>query len=280
MSRPASADPVDTPSADVEGTSVATTTFVERLGHRFADPGLLAEALTHRSWCAEFEGRSNERLEFLGDAVLGLAVATRLFGEHPDLPEGELAKIRSSVVSAGALADVGRRIGLGDVLRLGRGEAASGGADKESILSDAMEAVIGAVFLDGGEASAFRLVDDLFADALDRAAEEPGLHDHKTRLQELVARHFPEQPAYRLHAEGPDHDKRFHAVVEVDGRTWGPGTGTSKKRAEQDAARLAWVDLCHLDDLAVTHEPYTGSDDPVTTPTTETVVLADTGSPR
>ncbi|SUZ96273.1 uncharacterized protein METZ01_LOCUS49127, partial [marine metagenome] len=169
---------------------------------------------------------------------------------HPGLPEGQLAKIRAGVVSADALAEVARRIDLGGALRLGRGEAASGGDDKESILSDAMEAVIGAVFLDGGQGPAFAVVDDLLDTAIDRAAEDPGVHDHKTRLQELVARHFGSSPNYALTSEGPDHDRRFHAVVEIDGRSYGPGTGTSKKRAEQAAAHLAWTELKGLDDPA------------------------------
>ena len=240
MSRLSSADPVTT------GAQV----IADCLGHRFADPDLLVEALTHRSWCAEQGGESNERLEFLGDAVLGLAVATRLYRVHPGLPEGQLAKIRAGVVSADALAEVARRIDLGGALRLGRGEAASGGDDKESILSDALEAVIGAVFLDGGQRPAFAVVDDLLDTAIDRAAEDPGVHDYKTRLQELVARHFGSSPNYVLTSEGPDHDRRFHAVVEIDGRSYGPGTGTSKKRAEQAAAHLAWTELEGLDDPA------------------------------
>jgi len=169
---------------------------------------------------------------------------------HPGLPEGQLAKIRAGVVSADALAEVARRIDLGGALRLGRGEAASGGDDKESILSDALEAVIGAVFLDGGQRPAFAVVDDLLDTAIDRAAEDPGVHDYKTRLQELVARHFGSSPNYALTSEGPDHDRRFHAVVEIDGRSYGPGTGTSKKRAEQAAAHLAWTELEGLDDPA------------------------------
>jgi len=240
MSPPASADPA---TAEVQA-------IADRLGHRFADPVLLIEALTHRSWCAEHGGVSNERLEFLGDAVLGLAVATRLYRLHPELPEGELAKIRAGVVSADALAEVARRIDLGRALRLGRGEAASGGDGKESILSDAMEAVIGAVFLDGGQGRAFAVVDGLLDSAIDRAAEDPGVHDHKTRLQELVARHFDAPPRYLLTSEGPDHDRRFHAEVEIDGTSYGPASGTSKKRAEQAAAHLAWTDLEGLDQSA------------------------------
>ena len=259
MSRPDLADS-STKYAQVVG---------DRLGRRFADPDLLTEALTHRSWCAEHGGESNERLEFLGDAVLGLAVAGRFFREHPDRSEGDLTMMRAGVINAEALAEVARRIDLGRALRLGRGEAASGGSGKESILSDAMEAVIGAVYLDGGQASAFALIEELFGTAIDRAAEDPGVHDHKTRLQELTARHFDSPPRYVLTSEGPDHDKRFHAEVEVDGRSYGPAPGISKKRAEQAAALLAWTELEGLDD-AVVLEPNER----------EPTVSADTGSER
>jgi len=209
------------------------------LGHEFADLTLLHLALTHRSWCAEHEGASNERLEFLGDAVLGMLVAERTYVQRPDLPEGQLAKIRASVVSSPALAEAARILGLGASLRLGRGEVSDGGEDKESILADALEAVIGAVYLDAGLDAARDLVDRLFAESLDRSAADPGEHDYKTRLQELVARNSTTPPRYVLTEDGPDHDKRFHATVEVAGRAHGPAVGTSKKRAEQAAARLA-----------------------------------------
>ncbi len=237
MSFPASADP---PHPD-------QSALVAALGHDFADPGLLLDALTHRSWCAENGGASNERLEFLGDAVLGLVIAERAFGGRPELPEGQLAKIRASVVSAPALAATGREVGLGDALRLGRGELSSGGADKESILADALEAVIGAVHLDAGLDAARTLVDRLFSELLDRSAVEPGGHDYKTRLQEVVAQRTEPAPRYAVTDDGPDHDKRFHAVVVAGGRSHGPATGTSKKRAEQAAARLACTALEYLE---------------------------------
>ncbi|MCU0274176.1 MAG: ribonuclease III [Acidimicrobiales bacterium] len=214
-----------------------------RIDHRFADPALLLQALTHRSWCAEHGESSNERLEFLGDAVLGVAVADRAYRRFSDLSEGELAKIRAAVVSAPSLADAARSIGLGDHLRLGKGEDLSGGRDKPSILADALEAVIGAVYLDGGWTAAGALVLDLFDEAILLASEGPGVGDHKTRLQELVARHFGRPPVYRLQDEGPDHDKRFFATVVVAGVVRGSGTGSSKKQAEQDAAREAWEQL-------------------------------------
>ena len=259
MSPPDSADPATTDAQAV----------ADRLGHQFTEPGLLVEALTHRSWCAENGGESNERLEFLGDAVLGLAVATRLYREHPDHSEGDLTIIRAGVINAVVLAEVARRIELGGALRLGRGEVTSGGDDKESILSDAMEAVIGAVFLDGGQQPAFAVIDELFDAAIDRAAEDPGVHDHKTRLQELVARHFDSPPRYALTSDGPAHDKRYHAEVEIDGRLYGPAAGVSKKRAEQAAAHLAWTALEGLEDL-VAPEPTEQ----------EPAVLADAGSDR
>lgn len=213
--------------------------FQTSLGHRFSEPHLLATALTHRSWCAEHEGDSNERLEFLGDSVLGLAVTDEVYRTRPDQDEGDLAKIRSAVVSEEALADAARSIKLGTVLRLGRGEDASGGRDKSSILCDAMEAVIGAVFLDGGHARAVDVVHGLMAEQIRVASLSPGDHDFKTRLQELVAQSSGEAPEYRLTFDGPEHDRQFLATVEVGGNTFGPGVGTSKKRAEQAAAEMA-----------------------------------------
>ena len=219
-----------------------TPTLGDRLGHRFDDERLARLALTHRSWCAENgDEESNERLEFLGDAVLGLAVADSLYRRYPDLPEGAFAKIRASVVSAPSLAELGRRIELGDDLRLGKGEAASGGSDKPSILADAVEAVIGAVFVDGGWVAALAAVERLLGPDIDRAARAPGVEDYKTRLQEAVAQQGGRPPRYKLSETGPDHDKRFTATVVLDGEVRGEGSGSSKKQAEQDAAREAWT---------------------------------------
>ena len=238
MSSPASTDLI------IDSTArTAEQALADHLGHEFADPALLEVALTHRSWCAEHEGEPNERLEFLGDAVLDLVVAERSYRSHPDLPEGQLAKIRAGVVSAGTRAATARRIGLGDALRLGRGEEASGGSDKDSILADAMEAVLGAVYLDAGLAAAVSVIGALFDPVIEQASADPGIHDYKTRLQELAASRFGSAPRYQLTADGPDHDKRFSATVEVGCRPFGPGTGTSKKRAEQEAARIAWQTL-------------------------------------
>ena len=200
--------------------------------------------MAHRSWCAETPGESsNERLEFLGDAVLGLVVTNHVFRTYPDLPEGELAKVRASVVNAEALAEVALSLDLGTYLRLGKGEDASGGREKPSILADAMEAVMGAVYLDGGWDAAATLVMALLGDRIEEGAAGPGGQDYKTRLQELAARHFDQLPRYDVRDEGPDHAKRFFAVVLLGGVERGRGEGRSKKQAEQQAARGAWHEL-------------------------------------
>jgi ribonuclease-3 len=212
-----------------------------RLDHHFVDRDLLRLALTHRSYCAEHDRtESNERLELLGDSVVGLAVTEHLYRTLPDRDEGVLAKIRSSVVSESALAGVAEEIGLGAALRLGRGELLSGGRSKPSILADAFEAVIGALYLDAGYAVAARAVVDLLGPQIESATMGPGGHDYKTRLQELTAQRFEQAPAYVLTESGPEHGKRFHATVSIDRRALGTGVGTSKKRAEQAAARAAW----------------------------------------
>ena len=232
------------PAASAAVPAEAIVTLVERLGRPFENEALLVRSLAHRSWCAETEGAlSNERLEFLGDAVLGLVVTDHLFLTYPDLPEGELAKVRASLVNAEALADVAAGLGLGEFLLLGKGEAASGGREKPSILSDAMEAVIGAVYLDGGWSAAADLVMALLADRIEEAAAGPGGQDFKTRLQELAARKFEQLPRYEVHDEGPDHAKRFYAKVFLAGEERGDGEGRSKKQAEQGAARVAWLQL-------------------------------------
>jgi ribonuclease-3 len=201
----------------------------------------LVHALTHRSWCAEQPGdESNERLEFLGDAVLGVVVTDHLFSAFPDLPEGQLAKARAAVVSSTTLAEVGRELGVGLDLRLGKGEDASGGREKASILADAVEAVLGAMYLDGGVEPVRRLVLEQLSQRIDQAAERPGDKDYKTRLQEVAAHDGFTPPVYALTESGPDHHKRFHATVAVGGERLGAGTGTSKKEAEQKAARAAY----------------------------------------
>ena len=221
-----------------------------RLGHRFSDPSLLELACTHRSWCAEHAGdASNERLEFLGDSVLSVIVTTELFTANPGLPEGELAKVRAALVSMPTLAEVATELDLGPALRLGKGEAASGGRAKPSILADAFEAVLGAVYVDGGLDTVRPIALRLFGSRLsDAVAAGPGGFDHKTQLQELVARQFDEVPEYQVRDEGPDHDKRFYAVVRAGGEVRGSGEGRTKKQAEQEAARVAWALLTSGED--------------------------------
>lgn len=214
--------------------------FCERLGYDFVDPELLGRSLTHRSWCAEHAGfRSNERLEFLGDSVLGVIVTNHLFHRHPDAGEGQLSRIRAAVVCAPALAEMAADLGLGEVLLLGKGEAASGGRDRPSILADAMEAVIGAVFIDGGIPAARDLVERLVEPRL----EDAGTPDHKSRLHERVAQEHDRQIRYEITDHGPEHDKTFRAVVLLDEDPFGIGSGRSKKQAEQEAAREAWLRL-------------------------------------
>jgi ribonuclease III len=226
----------------------AVDALQERLGHRFSRADLLPLALTHRSWCAEHEGYgSNERLEFLGDAVLGLVVTDFVFAAYPALAEGELAKVRAAVVSAAALCEVATELQLGSGLRLGRGEAGSGGRSKPSILADATEAVLGAVYLDGGFDAAREVVVRLFGARIEEAATNPGLRDYKTRLQELAARLFDAAPDYLVVEDGPDHAKSFHATVSIAGSARGEGHGRSKKQAQQSAARAAWMELAALE---------------------------------
>ena len=212
-----------------------------RLGWSFNESDLLFQALSHRSWCAETGGRpSNERLEFLGDAVLGLVVAEHCYAAYPVLSEGSLAKIRASVVNTGVLAEVGAELGLGDVVMLGRGEDSTGGRSKPSILANTTEAVIGAVYLDGGPAAARGLVMRLLDSRISVAAAGPGSEDFKTRLQEVVAQEIREVPQYEVTGTGPDHARRYTAQVFVAGEPVGEGAGRSKKDAEQAAARVAW----------------------------------------
>lgn len=201
-------------------------------------------ALTHRSFAYEHGGLpTNERLEFLGDSVLGIVVTDALYHDHPELPEGRLAKLRASIVNMHALAGVGRRMGLGQMLRLGRGEELTGGRDKASIVADAVEAVLGAVYLQHGLEVARTVVHSLFAEVM---ADAPGLGaglDWKTSLQELSASKGFGVPEYRVTEEGPDHAKMFEAVVLLGGEPRGGGAGTTKKEAEQQAASAAFTAL-------------------------------------
>lgn len=218
--------------------------LARRIGWEVVDQSLLVQALSHRSWCAEHPGwDSNERLEFLGDSVLGLIVADHLYRTYPAIPEGELTKVRASVVNSAALAEVAAALDVGGSLLLGRGEDLSGGREKPSILADATEALIGAVYLDRGWLAAHEVVMGLFGARIEEAAAGPGGQDYKTRLQELSARHFDQLPRYSLRDEGPDHAKEFEATVHVLGRPHGSGRGRSKKQAEQAAAKEAWEAL-------------------------------------
>lgn len=207
------------------------------------DPELLALALTHRSYAYEQGGiPHNERLEFLGDSILGQAVTVMLFTTQPDIDEGQLAKRRASVVSTLALAEVARGIGLGDFLLLGRGEEQTGGRDKDSILADTMEAVFGATYLSAGPEAATELVLRLTEPLLADPERYGAAMDPKTNLQELAARLGASPPKYSISSSGPDHDRRFIATVVV-GDVSMTGEGTSKKTAEMSAALSAWRTL-------------------------------------
>ena len=212
-----------------------------RLGYRFDEPGQLELAVTHRSWCAEHDGGpSNERLEFLGDAVLGLVVADFLYQRFPDLPEGQMAKTRASVVNAATLTDLAVDIELGGHLRLGKGEEISGGRTKASIVSDALEAIIGAVYVDGGLESAREFVLAQLGDRIDEAASQPGARDYKTLLQESAVRDGLASPEYDVTQTGPHHNRLFRAAVRIGGDVCGTGEGTTIKQAQRRAARVAW----------------------------------------
>ncbi|BCJ34749.1 ribonuclease 3 [Actinocatenispora thailandica] len=227
-------------------SSATPTELTAALGVELSPP-LLERALTHRSYAYEHGGLpTNERLEFLGDAVLGLVVTDALYRTHPDLPEGQLAKLRASVVNMRALAEVARGLGphgLGAYVRLGKGEETTGGRDKASILADTTEALLGAVYLEHGTDVAsvlvHKLFDPLMADASRRGA---GL-DWKTSLQELTANQGLGVPEYEVAEDGPDHAKTFTAWAVVASERFGSGNGRSKKEAEQRAAEQAWREL-------------------------------------
>lgn len=217
--------------------------LLEQLGVDI-DPELLVLALTHRSWAYEQGGvPHNERLEFLGDSILGQAITIELYGRLPDATEGELAKRRAGVVSTVALAEVARILGLGEYILLGKGEAASGGADKASILADTMEAVFGAAFLSAGHTAAAQLVLRLVGPLLDDPGRTGAALDPKTALQEVAAALGKGAPSYEIEAEGPDHARSFTATVHIDDAAVATGTGTSKKVAEMAAALAAHAQL-------------------------------------
>ena len=214
----------------------------ERLGAEQLDAALGLAALTHKSYCNEHRGEAvvdNERLEFLGDAVVDLLVSHRLMEQFPGADEGELSKLRALIVNEDSLARISRELQLGDLLRMGRGEELTGGRDKSSVLADALEAVIAAVYLTQGVVGAMALVDRHFAEALEGVAEGRSGDDYKTRLQELMQSLGRAPPRYRVVAEeGPDHAKKFEVEVSVGGEVFGRASGRNKKEAEQAAARL------------------------------------------
>ena len=218
----------------------------DSLGHRFQDATSLGEALTHRSYAnehPELAPGDNERLEFLGDAVVGMLVSSLLWEMFPDAPEGELTRRRADMVCEAALADVARSIGIGEALRLGRGEEKSGGRDKPRLLASALEACFGAVFLDGGAGAVAVVGRRLFASRLERAA--PGASDFKSRIQELSQARGQGTPTYELRGtEGPDHERLFHVAIRVAGTVVAEGSGRSKLEAEQAAAASA---LLHIE---------------------------------
>lgn len=217
-----------------------SVSFEKALGIRFSDPSLREVALTHRSFAFEQDvAPTNERLEFLGDAVLGLVITDLAYRAYGDLSEGELAKLRAAMVNMTMLAEVARELGLGEAVLLGRGEELSGGRDKASILADTLEAVLGAVYLDHGLRVAQRLIKRLFAPRMRAYVRGEGARDYKTLLQELAAQDFGRLPEYRVDERGPDHQKEFTASVVLGGNELGRGTGRSKKEAEQRAAREA-----------------------------------------
>jgi ribonuclease III len=205
---------------------------------------LLELALTHRSFAYESGGiPTNERLEFLGDSVLGVVITDALYHRYPDLPEGQLAKFRSAIVNARALADVARTLNLGTFIRLGRGEESTGGRDKSSILADTFEAILGAAYLDHGIDVTRKLILDLFEELIAEAATLGAGLDWKTSLQELTAEIGVGVPSYSITESGPDHAKEFSAQVVLGDRLYGHGTGSNKKEAEQQAAASAYAEL-------------------------------------
>jgi len=224
---------------------------------------LLRLALTHRSWAYEHGGLpTNERLEFLGDSVLGLVVTDELYRSHPDLPEGQLAKLRASVVNMNSLARVSRALGDGGIgphLLLGRGEQSTGGREKDSILADALEALIGAIHLGRGLEAASTIVHRLFDPLLAESATRGAGLDWKTSLQELGAAQGLGAPVYAVEDDGPDHAKTFTAAVLLAGEVRGTGTGRTKKAAEQEAAEAAWQALSAVDGSAAADGGPAGS---------------------
>lgn len=223
------------------GLSYGDAALQRALGVRVSDVELWNRALTHRSFAFEAGGSpDNERLEFLGDAVLQLIITDEIFRRLADAREGRLAKLRAAMVNTTRLADMARSLDLGAAVRLGRGEEQSGGRNKDSILADTLEAVFGALYLDQGLATATRVIQRLFRPLVDELSTQHAALDYKTALQELAAARLSSLPVYEVTDSGPDHDKEFVAVAILDGESLGHGQGRSKKAAEQQAARHAY----------------------------------------
>ena len=220
--------------------------LVARLGVELSEE-ILKQAITHRSFSYENGGiPTNERLEFLGDSVLGIVITDELYRKNPDAQEGQLAKLRAAVVNAKALADVARTLGLGEFLLLGKGEEATGGRDKSSILADAVEAILGAIYVEHGLEKSGEVILQLFAPILAASAELGAGLDWKTSLAELVNSKSLGAIEYVIEQSGPDHDKRFSAQVKVGQDLYGNGEGKSKKEAEQHAAASAYTEINNL----------------------------------
>jgi len=231
-------------AAPAEVPKVPQEALDRALGIGFDDPDLRTTALTHRSYAFEHGlDLTNERLEFLGDSVLGLVVTDMAYRSFPGMPEGQLAKLRAAIVNMQALADVARSLALGGVVLLGRGEELSGGREKPSILADALEAVFGAVYLDQGLEVARSLIERLFRPRMEAYVRGEGDRDYKTMLQELASQQIRSMPEYRLQERGPDHEKEFTATAFLAGEAMGRGSGRSKKEAEQQAAREAYESI-------------------------------------
>lgn len=218
--------------------------LAEKIGHKFADKSLLETAMRHSSWTAENIGfESNERLEFLGDSVIGFVVADIMYHRYPDFDEGKLTDLRKIVVNMNALSRVATQLGLGEFILLGRGEEAGGGREKTSILANALEAVFAAVYLDSDALVAYALVRSLLTESIDEALAALKQLDAKSQLQELCSRLDNPMPEYRVTDEGPDHAKTFYAAVYIGNDWMGAGSGRSKKVAEEQAAQQAFATL-------------------------------------
>jgi len=220
--------------------TISLEILAQKLGYKFVNESLLATALRHSSWTAENEGfESNERLEFLGDSVIGFVVADTMFRRYPEFDEGKLTDLRKIVVNMNALARVATQLGLGEFVLLGRGEAAGGGREKSSILANALEAVFGAIYLDSDSMRVYAIVSSLLSESIDEAISALKQLDAKSQLQELSAKLGRTVPEYRVTDEGPDHAKMFFAAVYIGDEWMGAGSGRSKKVAEEQAAQQA-----------------------------------------